>query len=883
MRIPTPVQRGQQVGSVTVDPLQPVFQNTQFANNQELAQNLGSLGTSLGNTASILDKRRADLDTRAAQAQIDLAVRQINDPQNGILSRRGSAAKGSADEIDSIMSGVRGNLNLGGLQGSSRQAVETLLKSTTESLYNRVAQFELGQLDVYDRELSEARVAGAADTAAADPLNNDAYQTGYLQAHDAGVLMAEQKGAKQGDALYDQTVKKQTSIVVLSRVDALANTSAKGAKDFLEAAYEAGHIDATSYSATKATLQPRIIEENATGIATQALAIRNGDSLIDPASPIMKLINQRESGSGGYRALYDQGQTSRFSNVDITKMTVRQLQDFSDPSGSYGQWVKPRLDPDGYAAQNGLTSTPMGKYQIVGGTLDSLVEEMGLTGDEVFDEALQDKMFATLMQRRLSKSDTAAGKRTQMRFEWEGFRKVDDATLDAAIAAFESGDGGNYGTPEDRIAAEPDMETRQLAQRLFNAEASSARASEERERTAAVDGFYATLDSMSAADLASTSWDQMLSQTERDILGSDVTGLRNWYLAKKGGEKIETDFAVVNDMMDNAAGINGKTAQMDFMNMNLNTQRAVLSDQTYNDLRETQRVMQAADQDDDLPDITDATPTMSQVSSMVDSKLQETGFKPNDADSQVYGTRLSRQVMSSLQQKALKMKGFKGWTDLDILNEIELQSVRITVDDGFGGLKDQTNIPLFQIGIDLKNENATADDLINAARDGTVTVGEYVLSAAGMADAKEKYLRENPAFEDVYADDLIEYVYGQLRQNPAALMGVTSLADQVEADALADGVARADAAGRAAQAAATNSAAAKAADAAAAEEAAAAEAAATADKPADPAQDPAPGASVRRRTAPKTEAQLQAEADQRQIDEARGARVTGGTTGNSGY
>ena len=838
MRIPTPAERGQQVGSVTVDALQPVFQNTQFANNQELSQNLSSLGNSLRNTASILDKRRADLDTRAAQAQIDLAVRQINDPQNGILSRRGAAAKGSADEIDSLMSGVRGNLNLDGLQGSSRQAVETLLKSTTESLYNRVAQFELGQLDVYDRELSEARVAGAADTAASDPLNNDAYQTGYLQARDAGMMLAEQQGAVPGDALYDQIVSKQTSTVVLSRVDALANTSANGAKDFLEAAYEAGHIDATSYNATKAALQPRILEENATTIATEALAIRNGDSLIDPATPIMGLIHSRESGSGGYRALYDQGQTSRFSNVDITKMTVRQLQDFSDPSGSYGQWVKPRLDPNGYAAQNGLTSTPMGKYQIVGGTLASLIEEMGLTGEEVFDEALQDKMFATLMQRRLSASTTVEGKREGLRNEWEGFRSVPDSQLDAAIAAFESGDGGNYATPEDRIAAEPDMETRQLAQRLFNAEASSARAAEERERTAAVDGYYSTLDSMSAEDLAATTWDQMLSQTERDILGSDVTGLRNYYLAKKGGEKIETDYAVANDMMDNAAGVNGKEAQLEFMNMNLNTQRAVLSDQTYNDLRETQRVMQVAAQDPDLPDITDATPTMSQVSSMVDSKLQETGFKPNDADSQVYGTRLSRQVMSSLQQKALKMKGFKGWTDLDILNEIELQSVRITVDDGFGGLKDQTNIPLFQIGIDLKNENATADDLINAARDGTVTVGEYVLSAQGMADAKEKYLRENPAFEDVYADDLIEYVYGQLRQNPAALMGVTSLADQVEADALSGSVTRANDARDAQRAAQT------ALDTAQAEDAAAAAAAAPPVPDAPPA--PSGGASVRR-------------------------------------
>tara|TARA_R110000737_G_scaffold58287_1_gene84246 strand:- start:4350 stop:5924 length:1575 start_codon:yes stop_codon:yes gene_type:complete len=469
-------------------------------------------------------------------------------------------------------------------------------------------------------------------------------------------------------------------------------------------------------------------------------------------------------------------------------MSISELVEFSNPSGEYGQWVRPRLDPNGYAAQNGLTSTPMGKYQIVGSTLRSLIEEMGLTGDEIFDEAMQDQMFGVLMQRRLSASSSAAGKREGMRNEWEGFRNVSDRELDAAIAAFESGGGASYATPEERLNAEQDPERRALARQFYNADAAAGRAAETRARAATIDGFYSTMDSMSSEDLQGTTWDSFLSQEERDLLGSDVTQLRNWYLTKKAGEQVETNFAVVNDMLDNSSGINGPEAQREFMNLNLNTQRALMDDNTYNQMRETQRLMKLADQDPNLPSIQDATPTMSQVGSMVDSKLQETGFVPRDADAQEYRTQLSRQVMTSLQQKALTRSGFEAWTDLDILNEIDLQSVKVTIDDGRRGMTDQTEVPLFQLAVDLGNEDALADDLINAASTGKVMVGEYVIDGAGMAAAKERYLAENPAFEDVYAEDLIEYVYAELRQDPRALMGVTTLADQAEEAALSGGM-----------------------------------------------------------------------------------------------
>jgi conjugal transfer mating pair stabilization protein TraG len=39
----------------------------------------------------------------------------------------------------------------------------------------------------------------------------------------------------------------------------------------------------------------------------------------------------------------------------------------------------------------------MGKYQIVSGTLNGLKQRLGLTGDELFDSEMQDKMAMSLM------------------------------------------------------------------------------------------------------------------------------------------------------------------------------------------------------------------------------------------------------------------------------------------------------------------------------------------------------------------------------------------------------------------------------------------------------------------------------------------------------
>lgn len=161
------------------------------------------------------------------------------------------------------------------------------------------------------------------------------------------------------------------------------------------------------------------------GAAGPAQASSNG---------LFGLIDQVEGG-GNYSTLFGNAQNGgRFDGVDVSQMTLDQLYDFSNPSGEYGQWVAG-------ANPKGVVATPMGRHQIVGTTLRGAAAEMKLPGSTKFTPGVQDAVAGHLAHRRLAGAQSPAAKRAAMRAEWDGFRNVSDAALDAAIQQFE----GTYG------------------------------------------------------------------------------------------------------------------------------------------------------------------------------------------------------------------------------------------------------------------------------------------------------------------------------------------------------------------------------------------------------------------------------------------------------
>ncbi|HEY0329165.1 MAG TPA: hypothetical protein VGC77_08690, partial [Rhodopseudomonas sp.] len=108
-----------------------------------------------------------------------------------------------------------------------------------------------------------------------------------------------------------------------------------------------------------------------------------------------------ESG-GDFNALF--GFSNReggpFANVKLTEMTVDQALEFAAPGGRYANWVKARI---------GRVATPMGAYQIVGTTLRAAKKGLGLKGDELMSEDLQEQLGIWIF-------------RAQGTGAWEGYR-----------------------------------------------------------------------------------------------------------------------------------------------------------------------------------------------------------------------------------------------------------------------------------------------------------------------------------------------------------------------------------------------------------------------------------------------------------------------------
>lgn len=148
---------------------------------------------------------------------------------------------------------------------------------------------------------------------------------------------------------------------------------------------------------------------------------------------LLNLIDKKEGG-GSYDTLFDHSQRSTFKGVKVSNMTIGELKQFAN--GRYGEWSKGRL---------GYKATPMGRYQFVGTTLASTAKAMGIPDTAVFTPELQDAMFTYKVRERLSGKTSVAAKRSALRAEWEGFKSVSDAELDAAIKQFEEGGPIDFG------------------------------------------------------------------------------------------------------------------------------------------------------------------------------------------------------------------------------------------------------------------------------------------------------------------------------------------------------------------------------------------------------------------------------------------------------
>lgn len=197
-----------------------------------------------------------------------------------------------------------------------------------------------------------------------------------------------------------------------------------------------GKMDANNRIAVERVLAPKIKEVNAQSAADWAAnpvgpkpsmiqmpSVETDDaSSVQPMSGggetrnvLLKAIAHGESGGGpkgdgDYDSVFGDG---RYGHPDkpVTQLTINQAIDWAD---------RIRRNPDNQAAGN--NAGPLGRYQFVGSTIRSLRDQMGLSGNEQFTPAMQDR----LAWQNLKNTD---GDPAKIRSQWVSWAGKSDAEI----------------------------------------------------------------------------------------------------------------------------------------------------------------------------------------------------------------------------------------------------------------------------------------------------------------------------------------------------------------------------------------------------------------------------------------------------------------------
>lgn len=131
---------------------------------------------------------------------------------------------------------------------------------------------------------------------------------------------------------------------------------------------------------------------------------------------LLELIASKESG-GDYNATLDHGRWTGGPR-DLVNMSLNEILALGDSMRT----------PENRALYgDGKGSSALGKYQITGQTLRGLIETLGLTGNELYDPAMQDRLATELIRQRRPQGVEG------LRQEWAGLQNVPAAVIQAAL------------------------------------------------------------------------------------------------------------------------------------------------------------------------------------------------------------------------------------------------------------------------------------------------------------------------------------------------------------------------------------------------------------------------------------------------------------------
>ena len=163
---------------------------------------------------------------------------------------------------------------------------------------------------------------------------------------------------------------------------------------------------------------------------TAAAKINIPKVMRDSGNPILDVIAKHESG-GDYNIAFG-GKKAAFTSMTINEVL---------------EWQKD------YKA-GGAKSTAVGRYQFLGTTLGELKDKLKLSGDEIFDENMQDRLALCLLDRR-GYSDFLSGRKSENDFMLAISKEWASLPRDLGGLSYYHGDGLNraHTKPEEVLGA----------------------------------------------------------------------------------------------------------------------------------------------------------------------------------------------------------------------------------------------------------------------------------------------------------------------------------------------------------------------------------------------------------------------------------------------
>ena len=196
------------------------------------------------------------------------------------------------------------------------------------------------------------------------------------------------------------------------------------------------------------SLRPKARPEGLTD-DDMGLASESGYAFMASNSLFRTALKEKEAGS--YSTLFADAQTTNtpWKGTDITNMKMSDVLDLVKANGEFHKYNKNKHNKN---------TTAIGKYQFIGSTLRDLkkrgvFDKLGITDDTLFDAATQDSLAAYQAIHRLKDraKGTLSSARTEMRNEWEGFKKLSNSDLNNIITEIGSEIGVEFSDRTDPI------------------------------------------------------------------------------------------------------------------------------------------------------------------------------------------------------------------------------------------------------------------------------------------------------------------------------------------------------------------------------------------------------------------------------------------------